>query len=696
MDYHRYPKIRDSVHPSCKSDKLPNLLTFCKNKSVSFKDKEFFADKASLLGKRTPADYDGSFDAIEYKKASDLFKNGYTLFKGISPNDIRQGSLGNCYFLCSLAALAEYPDLITRLFDFDDINDHGVQSVWLNLNGIWTQIILDEYFPSYFNGEEHDLAFSKTEQAELWVILLEKAYAKAYGSYWEIIGGDPVHALRDLTGAPYDRIEDFADLDAAWKKLSDGNDNRYMITCFTKSTDVVEEKNDMGIVAGHAYTILDVRDILDARGKPARVIQIRNPWGKFEWNGDFSDESSLWTNKQRQEFGIIDHDDGIFWMRIEDFITYYQGIGILKIVPGYTSNALMVDQKLSKMSIVRMDVDEQATITISVDQIDSRLVDNPDYSYSYIRVTIGRLIGKDDIQFVDCILSPERNIFIENKFPPGDYILLIEPYWSSNLINRFNVSTYSKKPVVLELLQTNSSMYHQTEYMIWKSFARANVAKMSAKGSRKIGKGQNTLDLETYQYQNKKYSSILYNYVNKSQTHSLSQDVKIVQNQGFNLVGKQVGKTDAMLLINPMENDILLYKMDPRSEGFTLSHQVAGEEVIAQKFPTDATILILIASLGGTQPTYDNPDPNIISRDDKQKVNQQFKVEQKQYKLDNLEERQAVKKAEQERKRQLELERKKIEEETRRQGNNYNKDYGNYNNGGYGKQTRKRDGYPYY
>ena len=60
------------------------------------------------------------------------------------------------------------------------------------------------------------MAFSKTDENELWVILLEKAYAKAYGSYWEIVGGDPVHALRDLTGAPYDRIEDFSNLDSAW------------------------------------------------------------------------------------------------------------------------------------------------------------------------------------------------------------------------------------------------------------------------------------------------------------------------------------------------------------------------------------------------------------------------------------------------------------------------------------------------
>ena len=65
---------------------------------------------------------------------------------------------------------------------------------------------------------------------------MEKAYAKAYGSYWEIIGGDPVHALRDLTGAPYDRIEDYKDLNADWKKLYEANSNNFVLTCFTKST----------------------------------------------------------------------------------------------------------------------------------------------------------------------------------------------------------------------------------------------------------------------------------------------------------------------------------------------------------------------------------------------------------------------------------------------------------------------------
>ena len=119
--------------------------------------------------------------------------------------------------------MAEYPSLIKRLFDFDECNSYGIHSVWLHINGIWTRFILDEYFPVTQKGRNSKLAFSKTEQKELWVILLEKAYAKAYGSYWDIIGGDPVHALRDLTGAPYSRIEDFDNLNEAWSKLKEAN-----------------------------------------------------------------------------------------------------------------------------------------------------------------------------------------------------------------------------------------------------------------------------------------------------------------------------------------------------------------------------------------------------------------------------------------------------------------------------------------
>lgn len=39
------------------------------------------------------------------------------IFKGkVEPGDIKQGYLGDCYFLAGLAALAERPDRIFNLF----------------------------------------------------------------------------------------------------------------------------------------------------------------------------------------------------------------------------------------------------------------------------------------------------------------------------------------------------------------------------------------------------------------------------------------------------------------------------------------------------------------------------------------------------------------------------------------------------
>ncbi|CAL1166266.1 unnamed protein product, partial [Cladocopium goreaui] len=42
---------------------------------------------------------------------------------------------------------------------------------------------------------------------QLWVPLLEKAYAKAHGSYQAISGGEIAEALLDLTGCPTESID---------------------------------------------------------------------------------------------------------------------------------------------------------------------------------------------------------------------------------------------------------------------------------------------------------------------------------------------------------------------------------------------------------------------------------------------------------------------------------------------------------
>jgi calpain-15 len=51
--------------------------------------------------------------------------------------------------------------------------------VSLAVNGKKIEVVLDDYFPT-INGAP---AFSRGNGPELWVLVLEKAFAKIYGSY---------------------------------------------------------------------------------------------------------------------------------------------------------------------------------------------------------------------------------------------------------------------------------------------------------------------------------------------------------------------------------------------------------------------------------------------------------------------------------------------------------------------------------
>jgi len=53
----------------------------------------------------------------------------------ISPNDIKQGALGDCYFLSSLSALSEVPDLVKKLFVTSTYQATGLHGLYLCHDG---------------------------------------------------------------------------------------------------------------------------------------------------------------------------------------------------------------------------------------------------------------------------------------------------------------------------------------------------------------------------------------------------------------------------------------------------------------------------------------------------------------------------------------------------------------------------------
>ncbi len=81
-------------------------------------------------------------------------------------------------------------------------------------------------------------------------------------------------------------------------------------------TDDIVEK--IGICGCHAYSLLGVYELLLQEGeyliltpeeskegmKIERLVKLRNPWGKGEWKGKWSDSSDLWTESLKSELGF--------------------------------------------------------------------------------------------------------------------------------------------------------------------------------------------------------------------------------------------------------------------------------------------------------------------------------------------------------------------------------------------------------
>lgn len=197
----------------------------------------------------------------------------YVVYDKINPEDIIQGRLGDCYFLAACSAIAIHPKRLERIFiSGKHYNPRGLYAVAICINGIWEEIILDDYFPC--SPDSQRPAFSYSKNNSLWMMLLEKAWAKIHLGYLNIACGFTGEALRDLTGAPTEsHFFDLQDSKSArvlteknqknWGLLVEGFQKKFIMCAssrdFNKGDDKVDER--LGISGNHAYSILGVYDL---------------------------------------------------------------------------------------------------------------------------------------------------------------------------------------------------------------------------------------------------------------------------------------------------------------------------------------------------------------------------------------------------------------------------------------------------
>ena len=279
-------------------------------------------DSSINLGSSSPIDY-----PIHWRRPKDFFQGVFKVYESISPNDILQGRLGNCWFMSALACIAENPETVQRLFIDSEVNESGFYRVRVNKGGEWIVVVVDDYFPCYpYAGP----IFSKSVSNELWVLLLEKAYAKVHGSYTLLRSGSAAKSFMDLTGYPTlayskedSQIQTMISDDTLWSTTLMYFNLGSLVAINTPGVDNSTEASNRtgtGLVSGHSYSVISMVEVLGNR-----ILNIRNPWGSFEWAGDWSTSSPLWTDEIKAIVNpVLDANDGSFWMSYADALQYFE------------------------------------------------------------------------------------------------------------------------------------------------------------------------------------------------------------------------------------------------------------------------------------------------------------------------------------------------------------------------------------
>ena len=218
--------------------------------------------------------------AYEFKPvAGEAFVQGAGDAGKVDPNDVDQNQLGDCYLMAALAAVARAnPAAIERLikdngdgtYDVTIYEDEG----WFSKDLQPKVVKVTATFPTMAGGGIPYAGKGDTgpKGPELWVMLIEKAWAQNKGGYSVLNeGGYAEAAMEGITGRASSQleVEDYSDAELA-KKLAAALAAKKAVTTSSKGTK--KKMDEHKIVGGHEYAVRAV-------DTAALEIDLQNPWG---------------------------------------------------------------------------------------------------------------------------------------------------------------------------------------------------------------------------------------------------------------------------------------------------------------------------------------------------------------------------------------------------------------------------------
>ena len=466
-----------------------------------WKDPSFPPDMRSIVDESLDENrHLPEWETLCWKRPKDVYGKQnipFTIFETIGPNDVKQGRCGDCYFLASLSSLAEYPDRVKNIFITKEVNEAGCYAVNLFVNGERRTVVVDDYFP--YDEDNERWAFSRPSEEEdekngkttkeIWVLILEKAWAKVYGSYQRIEAGLAGEAFNALTGCPHRfyRHSAIKEKDALKERnrlfatILQADKLKYPMCAAVaaRADDGLNEVDvdEAGLQDEHCYSLIGATVLKLDNGKEERLIKIRNPQGRKEWTGDWCDSSPRWTPATKAQVNLVEEDDGTFWIAFKDYISFFYLTTICHHDESSQGSAIADQHEPDGFGLAGLDLAEDHTepITFSINQYNERLVDQAvrrTYRYPSIKLILTQVVQSEDKEgktrrqqvFVHGTFeagTPHCMISFSSGLPKGRYILMYQSKFPEEHEERKLVVTLHARQG-MELHRTDETTY--TEY----------------------------------------------------------------------------------------------------------------------------------------------------------------------------------------------------------------------------------------
>lgn len=206
---------------------------------------------------------------------------------------------------------------------------------------------------------------------------------------------------------------------------------------------------------------------------------MRNPWGNFEWKGDWGHTSNLWTDEIKQVIKPnLAGDDGSWWMCYEDMLKNFYCLNVCKVrnwdevrIKGKFIKIQEIDDPDIEITLSKwyysMEINDRTKVVISLHQEDERVsgvvLNRP---YLDISLVILKRQRNNQVELVDYVdFKFERQIHLELELESGIYIVLPRTTGCTlkktgditvsavPLLDRMNNMTETYKSVVIDIFR---------------------------------------------------------------------------------------------------------------------------------------------------------------------------------------------------------------------------------------------------